>query len=853
MDRVAAVEAQLNRKENRRLRLKQLEARKRQQERQRNERDAKREEYYRRQMAAEEQLCRNVWDEEKRIVQEELRKKDEVVAAKVREDIVKIRKQANELGIDVRTPGLGGIKRLEALQQRIKHLEDSKERSMEARKRFDDRQEQAPKNRREIVNYAAQQFKTNFIAALDTLNSKEVKHMIDHGADPNCQSVNGVTPLVRAILEGHKYLLRELIKAGADPNFETKGGNTALLTAIALADIVAVQVLVELGANITHETKFGVFPVHFAVDHGCLSILRVLLDREATAANLSNKDGTTPLLQAAKSNQILAARLLLRFGADPERKDKSGARAVDFAKWLKFDAFKDLLCNAFSRGKLSPDSPATYDEKMEARSYEAARLEIIKAMSGSDASDVIHVLKTAKVISPNFETLDGEMPLLAAIRQDATLEEIHHLIQLGCIPHLQNRQGENAIMCATRKGRFDLIGLFIGYFNEFGSSSDHQSIQYALLQRNNLGFNVFQIANKVEQQELANFMRYFNPHNNISSENDNLKMLGEPFILVSKPDVPQSISAQQLIQVPDNIAALAVALELQPRESVGQPERPSPGLDMFNNDKARSRQIIQTSLRQNQRKKEAFDLERMRILKCRQRGRRAGFLATSKDEIEGVMKLPFCQECKGRLARKRCVTCCRVMCDQCYAVQHLAPQKRHHEYTAVKGRLFLDGIDYETALKKRANMLQPDIREANEAVQNMKKLLKIESPLSLPSVSQDLEVLNRDRDLREKTEQKAKEKTLNCENRAAINADKNGMSNRLLLYQVDSNDHLGLSLFKKPAEISLGQFLIQQSRFDEARDALTAAYNIQEAAYGKQHHFTALTILEMGHLYRVRT
>ena len=214
MDRVAAVEAQLNRKENRRLRLKQLEARKRQQERQRNERDAKREEYYRRQMAAEEQLCRNVWDEEKRIVQEELRKKDEVVAAKVREDIVKIRKQANELGIDVRTPGLGGIKRLEALQQRIKHLEDSKERSMEARKRFDDRQEQAPKNRREIVNYAAQQFKTNFIAALDTLNSKEVKHMIDHGADPNCQSVNGVTPLVRAILEGHKYLLRELIKAG---------------------------------------------------------------------------------------------------------------------------------------------------------------------------------------------------------------------------------------------------------------------------------------------------------------------------------------------------------------------------------------------------------------------------------------------------------------------------------------------------------------------------------------------------------------------------------------------------------------------------------------------------------------
>ena len=80
--------------------------------------------------------------------------------------------------------------------------------------------------------------------------------------------------------------------------------------------------MIELGANIDSKDDFGITPLNQAARSNSLDVARLLIEH---GANIDLKDdfGFTPLHTAAKENSIDFARLMIKLGANPEGIDLS--------------------------------------------------------------------------------------------------------------------------------------------------------------------------------------------------------------------------------------------------------------------------------------------------------------------------------------------------------------------------------------------------------------------------------------------------------------------------------------------------------------------------------------------------
>lgn len=116
-------------------------------------------------------------------------------------------------------------------------------------------------------------------------------------ADLNAPRVHGLTPLMRAALQGHGELVRELIALGADIHVRNHDGNTALWLACVARDPRTVQDLIDAGIDLDNR----------------------------------NDAGATALMYTASSDRPELLALLLQAGADPLLKNFDDMRAVELS------------------------------------------------------------------------------------------------------------------------------------------------------------------------------------------------------------------------------------------------------------------------------------------------------------------------------------------------------------------------------------------------------------------------------------------------------------------------------------------------------------------------------------------
>ena len=190
--------------------------------------------------------------------------------------------------------------------------------------------------------------------------------LVDAGAAIDARSAGDFTPLLFAARAGALDAARLLVEeAGADINAVTADGLSPLLVASASLDAITGSdyrlvrepsdhealgiFLLDHGADPHQADQFGMTPLHYAVEMGKPSLLRVLLahgadpNRQLTAGLPFRRgdyvgrgayNGATPFWLAARLGDLETMRALLEAGADPELPSARGVTPLMVAAGL---------------------------------------------------------------------------------------------------------------------------------------------------------------------------------------------------------------------------------------------------------------------------------------------------------------------------------------------------------------------------------------------------------------------------------------------------------------------------------------------------------------------------------------
>ncbi|XDV41830.1 hypothetical protein PO909_010630 [Leuciscus waleckii] len=149
-----------------------------------------------------------------------------------------------------------------------------------------------------------------------------VAALIDHGADMNSLTQDGLTPLHLASQSGHSEVVAQLLEAKADLCIRDKQGRTALHWAAAQGEVGVIQLLLAAGADPNASEKEKKTPLHLAAMQGHTKAVSVLLAGKAKVG-AKDMDGCSPLHYAARSGKERAAGVLLVSGKNMNVDDRN--------------------------------------------------------------------------------------------------------------------------------------------------------------------------------------------------------------------------------------------------------------------------------------------------------------------------------------------------------------------------------------------------------------------------------------------------------------------------------------------------------------------------------------------------
>ena len=157
------------------------------------------------------------------------------------------------------------------------------------------------------------------------------KALAESGADLNAQDPDGTPALTFAVINGH-YDVAELLAArGADVNVADRTGVTPLYSVVDMHTLVTSFGRPEL----PHATTAGsVDAAKMLIARGAdvnAALKTKILKRTYQAGDARLAEGATPLMRAAKSNDVVMMRLLIEAGADLDRANAAGETALHIA------------------------------------------------------------------------------------------------------------------------------------------------------------------------------------------------------------------------------------------------------------------------------------------------------------------------------------------------------------------------------------------------------------------------------------------------------------------------------------------------------------------------------------------
>ena len=195
----------------------------------------------------------------------------------------------------------------------------------------------------------------SLMAIATTYNQTQAAELLEkHGAIPlNSKDILQLN-LVHASISGDSQKIKTAIQKGADANKPDSAGRYALLEMLAspFSSEEELKTLLDLGADPNMLCDYSrrnlqqTSSLHFYIISTAKSIervarkhytrevknnIKILLDYGAYVS-IKDVQGMTPLHSAAKTNHVIAAKLLIKKGAKIYDKDNSGKMPIDYAQ-----------------------------------------------------------------------------------------------------------------------------------------------------------------------------------------------------------------------------------------------------------------------------------------------------------------------------------------------------------------------------------------------------------------------------------------------------------------------------------------------------------------------------------------
>ncbi|XP_045885733.1 ankyrin repeat and protein kinase domain-containing protein 1 [Micropterus dolomieu] len=254
-------------------------------------------------------------------------------------------------------------------------------------------------------------------------DAESVERVLSLGAEVNCMTARGYTPLIIAVLHRLHDIISLLLEHGAVTTQGDEDQWTPLHFAAQNGDDKTARLLLDKGAVADAREKAGWMPLHLACQNGHETVVRLLLSRlSKEAVGEREAQGRTPLHLASAYGHQNIAKLLLSQGADPNAIDCSLSTALH----LSAEEGHNRVVRQLLQSGVIVDSA-------DSRGYTPLHLAAQKGHTG------ICRQLLSKGASPDSRTLQGWTPMhLAALRGHEAI-----VVQLdshgGCV----NARGDN--------------------------------------------------------------------------------------------------------------------------------------------------------------------------------------------------------------------------------------------------------------------------------------------------------------------------------------------------------------------------------------------------------------------------
>ncbi|KAM9658995.1 LOW QUALITY PROTEIN: ankyrin repeat and protein kinase domain-containing protein 1 [Trichechus inunguis] len=172
---------------------------------------------------------------------------------------------------------------------------------------------------------------------------EQVRLLLAHEVDVDCQTVSSCTPLLIAEQDQQPDLCALLLEHGADANLVDEDGWTPLPFAAQNGDDRTARLLLDHGACTDAQEHEGWTPLHLAVQNNFENVARLLVSCQADP-NLCEAEGKTPLHVAAYFGHVSLVKLLTGQGAELDARQRNLRTPLHLAvDWGKVRAIQHLL------------------------------------------------------------------------------------------------------------------------------------------------------------------------------------------------------------------------------------------------------------------------------------------------------------------------------------------------------------------------------------------------------------------------------------------------------------------------------------------------------------------------------